>query len=335
MKRRTWLFTIVATLALVAGGPGFRGQAQGALVYWQNFENGNGVADLGVGDLGITNTAGGSPGNTAFTSTGGVFGGAYDATSNVTANNSVNFNGITSTGAAGGSALSALPNSGTLNQFTISFWVKTQTFSNNSGRAGRLITLGQSGTTDILNANSFGVVQIASNAASGPTKFAPYFGTSDLTAAAGLGANNTLNEWTFVAVSYDGTSSNGDNSLVQQSATGSSINGQFYRGTDTAAVVRTDLPIVTTVGTPSSASLGPLALGVSPILFLANRPALNRSLDGTMDDIRIYDSVLSAAEIDSVRAQGLAGIVPEPSSLFLVSFGLLGLLRLNRKSRQQ
>jgi hypothetical protein len=227
--------------------------------------------------------------------------------------------------------LSALPDqtgggAGSMNQFTVSFWIKTQTFSGNSARAGRLLTLGAAGTTDILSANSLGFVQIASTALVGPTKIAPYFGTTDLTAAAGIGADNLVNEWTFVALSYDGTSSNGDNSAIQNAATGSSINGQFYRGTDTAAVARTDLPIVTTVGTPSSTSLGAINVGSSAILFLANRPALTRSYDGWLDDVRVYDSVLSAADVETVRQQGLAGVVPEPSAVLLAVSGTIALL---------
>jgi hypothetical protein len=313
-------------LAVMALGFVLTGRAESSLLYWQNFEGGNGVADVGVGNLAIDNKPAPSAGATFFSATDGVFGGSYNATSNVTANNSINFNGIASTGAAGGTALSTLPNQsgggpGSLNQFTISFWMKTQTISNNSGRAGRLLTIGASGTTDILNANSLGFVQIASTAALGPTKVAPYFGTTDLTAAAGIGANNVVDEWTFIALSYDGTSTNGDNSTIQNAATGSSINGQFYRGTNTTSVVRSDLPIVATVGTPSSASLGALNLGNSAIMFLANRPALTRSYDGWIDDVRLYDSVLSATDVETVRAQGLTG-VPEPSSIALAVLAL-------------
>ena len=299
------------------------GPANCALIYRQNFDGGDGVADAGVGDLGITNTAGGAPGNTFFSSSNGILGGSYDATSNVSGNNSVNFNGIASTAATGGTALSALPNSGTLNQFTISFWIKTQTFATNN-RAGRLLTLGAAGVTDSGSANSFGVVQIAGSGAPAGTeaKFSPTFGTTDLTGSVGIGPANVLNEWTFVAVSYDGTSSNGDNSAIQNAATGSSINGQFYRGTDTTSVVRTDMPFVTTIGTPSSSSLGARSVGTNAILFLGNRPNLTRSFDGWIDDVRIYDSVLTAEDIESLRLQG--GGVPEPSLLILIGLGVIG-----------
>jgi hypothetical protein len=319
---------IAAFVAAVAVVTTLCGQSSAALIYWQNFEGGDGLADVGVGDLGITNTAGASPGNTFFSSTNGVLGGSYDATSNVTANNSVNFNGIASTTATGGTALSALPNAGTLNQFTISFWLKTQALGTSS-RAGRLLTLGPAGTTEILNPNSVGFVQVGTGSGASTSKIGPYFGTTDLTAAAGIGAANNLNEWTFIAVSYDGTSSNGDNSTIQNAATGSSINGQFYRGTDTTAVVRTDLPIVTTVGTPSSSSLGALSLGTNATLFLANRIALTRSYDGWIDDVRIYDTVLTASDIETVRQQGTG--VPEPASLVLIGLGVVGAVGLRSR----
>jgi hypothetical protein len=302
-------------------------QSHAALVYWQNFENGDGLADAGVGDLGITNNAGASPGNTFFSTTNGVVAGSYDATSNVTANNSVNSNGIASTAATGGSALSALPNAGTLDQFTISFWMKTQTLGT-SARGGRLLALGQTGTTDILNANSVGFAQIGTGVAS-VSKIAPYFGATDLTNALGIGAANNLNEWTFIAMSYDGTSSNGDNSTIQQAATGSSINGQFYRGTDTTSVVRSDLPFVTTVGTPSSSSLGSLSVGTSALLYLANRPALTRAYDGWIDDVRIYDSVLTANDVETVRLQGIG--VPEPATLLQIGLGLTGMIAMRNR----
>ena len=136
----------------------------GASIYWQNFDGGNGIADAGVGDLGITNRCD-HPRGIRFCTTNGVSGGSYDATANVTANNSANSNGIASTAASGGTSLSALPNSGTLNQFTISFWLRTQTLGT-SARAGRLLTLGVAGTPDILNPNSVGFVQIGTGAAS-------------------------------------------------------------------------------------------------------------------------------------------------------------------------
>ena len=320
---KAWIAPICAVGVAMAIGVGPWSQAYAVLVYWQNFEGGDGVADAGVGNLAIDNGAGTPPGATLFSSTGGISGGAYDATSNVAANFSTNNNGIASTAAIGGTALSALPNqtgsgAGSVNQFTISFWFKTQTYSNNANSFSRLLNLGPTGTADLGNADSLSFTQFSTDSNPGATKIYPFFGGTDVTNATGIGADNNLNEWTFIAFSYDGTSSSGDNSSVQNSATGSPINGQFYRGTDTEAVVRTDLPIVATVGTPSSASLGAINFGNNAVLFLANRPSLTRALDGWIDDIRLYDTVLSAADIEGVRLQGLGSAVPEPISLSLL-----------------
>ena len=295
---KAWIAPICAIGVAMTVIVGPWSHAYGVLVYWQNFEGGDGIADAGVGELAINNGTGTPPGATLFSPTGGVFGGSFDATSNVAANFSINNNGIASTAAAGGTALSTLPNqtgsgTGSMNQFTISFWFKAQTFSNNANGFSRLLNLGPAGTVDLGNANSLSFTQFSTDSNPGATKIYPFVGSTDVTNALGIGADNNSNEWTFIALSYDGTSSNGDNSAIQNAGTGSSINGQFYRGTDTASAIRTDLPIVTTPGTPSSASLGVLEFGNNAVLYMANRPSLTRALDGWIDDVRLYDSVLT------------------------------------------
>jgi hypothetical protein len=57
-------------------------------------------------------------------------------------------------------------------------------------------------------------------------------------------------------------------------------------------------------------------------------PAANTSLEGFIDDVRIYNSALTAAELDAVRLENLpaslAVAVPEPGSWLLASLLLLG-----------
>src|SRR5688572_15142919 len=74
-------------------------------IYWQNFENGDGTADLstGGGDLGIVNS---TTGTVAFSSSGGIFGGALNATGQNQQDDDPS--GIATTTA--GSAISNLPN---------------------------------------------------------------------------------------------------------------------------------------------------------------------------------------------------------------------------------
>jgi hypothetical protein len=291
------------------------GRANADLYYWQNFEGGDGTPEvtLAGGNLAIRNTG---VATTAFSSTGGIFGGSWDGTSNPALGST---GGIASTAVAGGTPIDL---SGLTGQITISMWVKVQTFTNTVGGASRLFVLGSSGITDINQSNSMGFAQLSGGGAfeagdGQGTKFLAYLGSGtsgDLTGAGGVGAVNNVDEWTFIAFSYDGTSSFGDDSAVQSTATGSAINGQFYRGTATESVVRNPLP-VTVTGQPGDSSKGVLGMGSNGIVHLGNRTNSNlhaRSLDGWIDDVRIYDAVLSAAQVDAVRVAGLFGTATVP-----------------------
>lgn len=307
--------------------------ADAGLVYWQNFDGGNGGADSPVnigGNLGITN---GTSATTSFNASpsGTLFGGAYDATSNASPGASTT-TGIASTLATGGSAL----NLGTLSQMTVTMWVKTQAFSATNDTAARLLVFGPSSAADFAAANSFSVLQYGSvTSGSAANKFNVSVGASDPTPLLGSGTVNSLNEWTFIAVTYDGTSLMGNNSSVQLTATGSSqVNGQFYRGTVLDAVVRFDAPFTAVNGDASASSVGPLAIGSSGVLMLGNRNNRNRGFDGLIDDVRIYNNVLSAAEVEEVRQFGPMGVVPEPSTFALVGSGLVGLAAIARRLKK-
>lgn len=340
MRLRNLVLRIASILAVLATlGSSF---ANAGLVYWQNFEGANGAADVGTGDLVITNTTGGSPGTTTFDAANGVFGGSCVATGNVPSNASANFNGVASTVGTGGTSLSALPNSGLLDRFTVSFWFKTEALYTVANRTSRLIILGTSGTTDLGTANSLAFAQLGSNGTgANASRIIPQFGTVDLSQTAvgtGVGPTNTVGEWTFVAMTYDGNASTAptsNNSSVQLGATAgvSQTNGQFYRGTDTASVIRSDLQVSASPTVNDSITLGAINLGTNAALFLANSNARTRAFDGTMDDVRIYDGVLTAAEIEGVRLEGLAGIavIPEPSTCALVGMGLVGLSMIRKR----
>jgi hypothetical protein len=115
-------------------------------------------------------------------------------------------------------------------------------------------------------------------------------------------------EWTFFAVTW------------QQN-----ISTTIYRG-DAASIYRTTL-------------FGPNPSGLNNV----NTPGQignfantfnDNPLDGFMDDVRIYDSALSTAQIESVRLAAFAP-VPEPSTIGFFGVGLIGLavrMKLNRDS---
>lgn len=73
------------------------------------------------------------------------------------------------------------------------------------------------------------------------------------------------------------------------------------------------------------------------VLWIGNNPqgGANRMWDGVVDDVAMWDRVLTPAEIAAIHTQGLAGnslaqVVPEPSTALLGLLGALGLLRRRR-----
>ena len=107
-------------------------------------------------------------------------------------------------------------------------------------------------------------------------------------------------QWLFVATTYDGTT--GDLT--------------FYTGTEGAA----------------ASQLGDVFEGLAPFIvemtnggiFYVGKteaaPASNTSLEGFIDDVRIYDSALDLSALDAVRLENLPALVatvPEPAGLTL------------------
>jgi hypothetical protein len=140
---------------------------------------------------------------------------------------------------------------------------------------------------------------IGNNVSSGAGDFGAAFSTADVDAA---------NKWVMLAVTYD-------NALA-------SDNTRFYIGgvnspmTQLGAAVT--LPQLTIDG-------GAARFGVG---FTDAAPAANTSVIGYQDDVRVYGSSLSLAELEEVRLQGA---IPEPGSLSLAALGLVGLLRCRRR----
>lgn len=298
--------------------------ANAALVYQNTFSAGTGVPTVtpGGGTIAVRNgadAASGTVGTGVLTPAGGV-----DGNGGYTTNSSYAFAGgssLASTGNPGGSSIAGLPAS--FGQFTISFWVRTTGTANDgtgsndpvSDQFGRQVILGAAGIGD-QGANAVGLafrrdqVDINVNNNARPS----------------VGAVLAPNVWNFIAFSYDGTSVSAFNSAAQNTATGfaSSVNGQLYEGTDTASVTRYAAAL-NTAADAFTANAGPVALGSLAALLIGNRTDLNRGTNGGFDDVRIYDTILTPAEIEGIRVS-----VPEPASLGLLAVGGFAVLRRRR-----
>ncbi|WP_442485095.1 LamG domain-containing protein [Aeoliella sp. SH292] len=282
----------VSLLSVFAIAP----SAGAALVYWQNFEGGNGVEDSGSGVGGNLGLAG----SATFT-TDPDRGTALD----LTANTGIGGANLASTGSAGGSSL----NLGTLNNFTVTMWVNVAAFGTaNSTVSGRVLVVGKSGTADAAAADSFSInLQQSGLSAAQRSRFNYFHGATNLTLNAGvtgIGPENAVNTWTFVAVTIDTAGVD-----------------YFYHGTDTASVTPFALPVDATTS---------LATGNSGVVLVGNRAAGARAFDGLVGDIRIYDTALTAEEVESLRA----ATVPEPATCLLFA-SMLGVAVVGRRLRSK
>ena len=131
------------------------------------------------------------------------------------------------------------------------------------------------------------------------------------TSTADVDANtiSAQNHWVFLAVTYDGTSA--------------TDNTRFYIGDANTPV--TQLGQTLTLGQTTIAS-GSARVGVG--FTDAAASGFDFSVDGYQDDVRVYNTALSLADLNAAR---LAALVPEPSSLLLMSFAV-GLLVPRRRT---
>jgi hypothetical protein len=141
---------------------------------------------------------------------------------------------------------------------------------------------------------------VGNNVSSGATDFGSGFSTADVDAH---------NKWVFLAVTYDGTQAAG--------------NTKFYIGGVGGPVTQlgADRTIV-----PLTVDSGTARFGVG---FTDAAPTANTSVIGLQDDVRVYDGILSLAELDAVRR---SIVIPEPGTLVLAIGGTL--ISLGRRRRR-
>jgi hypothetical protein len=115
-------------------------------------------------------------------------------------------------------------------------------------------------------------------------------------------------KWAFLAVSYDGETF--------------SDNVNYYVGSEESSAALASTRSVGAGRTLSSTA----RFGVG---FTDAAPAADTAPPGYLDDVRVYDGVLTAGEVEDVR---MANIIPEPSSAILAGVGALSLMRRGRRA---
>ena len=207
------------------------------------------------------------------------------------------------------------PKLDSLAAFTASTWVNVSAYA---GGNRRLLAKQNGGAFEGF---SFGVAS-ATAAAGAPPEVSSidnlnltlFVGGTDAFGIARTGNLDLgdLDQWAFVAVTYDGTAT--------------TDNVTFYVGdADTApvAVGTLSAPAGTTLDSDAAFGLG----------YTGAAPTSNQSLVGLMDDARVYGSVLSGGDLDAVRLSNLGGPADVPEPAGLAALGLAGLALARRRPR--
>ena len=175
-------------------------------------------------------------------------------------------------------------NFGIISNFTVTLWLNPATTLDLASTWPRYFILGTNGITDYGVSNSLGLVNDANICQpAGTTALNAYINTYNVSQTAWGGFNTPTNQWSFLAVTYDGSSL------------------KFYGGSAAAAA---------TLQSAAGFQAGPVNLGNSFNLFLGNRNGRDRSLSGLLDDVRFYTTAEDGNFVDSVRQAALFLVAP-------------------------
>ncbi len=176
----------------------------------------------------------------------------------------LDFNGTTSV-----VTTSATPWVNNMARFSISAWIYPRSLG--EGNHGRII--GKSAGTDI---SSDGWMLNMTNDVVNGLAFTMDFNSTHLSIVSDANAY-ALNSWTHVALTWDGTPAA---SSVKLYVNGSQITTSY---TNSGGGARAD----------DSAN----------VVMIGNNPANSRTFDGYLDEVRIYNRTLSAAEVQALAGQ--------------------------------
>jgi hypothetical protein len=196
-----------------------------------------------------------------------------------------------------------------LKSYTVTFWMKGANISTASDRV--FVYGGADG-------GNVGSIEAEANPGAAPNNFNIKVSNS----AQATGGLYTANQWSFVAITYDG------------SAGAAALNNLLaYAGSPTSF---NQSPVFTTTNTT-----GTLPNPTSQQLLVGNRSSDNaRPLGYLFDDLTIYGSktdssgVLSPSDLQGVYSNGLSNLssVPEPGAMSLLGLGIATLVR--RRNRR-
>jgi hypothetical protein len=273
LKKRSLLRRHFLAIALIAGGLATASTAQADLVFQMDFNDASGSASLvdrgTTGETGAFTTRGASYSTTVAPSNTGGFSGSFNGTS----------------GAADFGDISALDG---LTTMTITAWIRPDGLNpGGSLGSGRIVH-------KRMNVDGFVFYYHDSDLE------LEFVGEGGVTNGGGSFAGQ---QWTWVAVTYDGTQATN--------------NVTFYTGDGTKL----------SAGSMTSLDKGAL-LANRTALRIGNNRVGTRTYSGLIDNVRIYNSVEDAASLTSIMQFDDVGTtvdIPEPGTYALLA-GLFGLV---------
>lgn len=288
---------IPSTFAFLAAGLLSATVAQSQIFIYNFNDNSNGTTTVSTGSNTATATIKNSS-NVATNLRGASGSGVSGLSGDYAFDNAAASTGMGSSGTGGYATATIGTAMDSLTSFTISGWMNPQTQINNAARVVEQVT-GSTSTWRLLSDNAGRLtLQIATPTSGG------YIQTTSAIGSAYSGTG----QWTFFAVTYDGTIA--------------ANNVKFYVGGTNSSVSQ--------VGSIASLNGGTLGINTGSMV-MGGGPT--RPLDALLDNLRIdgvtsgASGVLSSAQLETIRANA----VPEPSTLALVVIPIGLVLALRRR----